>query len=79
MDVEKIVREAKKFMETSGDHKSWATEREMIALIAAGAQVIKDVRESNTYILEVIYKGIWFIHVSRNPFIPTVPINSTIH
>lgn len=76
-DVKEVVRKARKFMKATGDHKSWATEKEMLALLAAGAQVIRTFQQNEeSYVTEATYEGIHFINTSRYPLIPT---NSTFH
>ena len=77
IDVKEVIREAKQYREASGDHKSWATEEEMLALIAAGARLIHWNFEQcdGTYVTEVIYEKPYFTNTSRNPLILTNPID----
>ncbi|MEK7203650.1 MAG: hypothetical protein AAB627_01060, partial [Patescibacteria group bacterium] len=71
VSAEEIVRAAKQSMEASGDHKCWARKEEMLALIAAGARVIRNFQQYNgTYVIEVIYEEISFTHTSRDPLLP---------
>ncbi len=71
VSAEKIVRAAKQFMEASGDRKCWVIREEMLALIAAGARVIRNLQQyDGTYVIEVIYEEICFTHTSRDPLLP---------
>lgn len=71
IDLKKLVLEASQDLEATGDKKAWAREVEMRALIAAGAEVVRNCKQiDGTHLTEVIFENIHFTHAGQYPLIP---------
>lgn len=69
VDIEKLVSEARAYLQKSKDNKKWCRTDEIIALLEAGAIPINiNERLSEiSYLHEVSYEGIIFTNATSEP------------
>ena len=68
IDLKRVAQEGRETVEMFHDKKAWAGEKEMKAMLEAGAQVVQSQRQiGGDFVIEVIFDGIHFVHTNKVP------------